>query len=285
MWTRLAIAAGSALAAAGAGTIRRGAARRRADTRRLRGALEAAREPSSPEGFDPGAIRDLPAPVQRYFRAVLQPGQRPVPAVSLAQTGRFNLAESGDQWKSFDATQRIVTHRPGFLWQARIRFMPGIAVFVHDAYIAGQGSLRAALLGLIPLVRLGGAPELAQAELMRFLAEAVWYPTALLPAQGVQWEPVDARHAKATLRDGQTQASVVFGFGNDGLIATVRADARARNVGGLWVPTPWEGHWQDYVLRDGIRVPLRGEVAWILPTGYRPYWRGRVTRIDLEPAP
>jgi hypothetical protein len=48
------------------------------------------------------------------------------------------------------------------------------------------------------------------------------------------------------------------------------------------VPTPWEGRWWNYAARDGIRVPLEGEVAWILPGGARPYWRGRLTRIAYE---
>jgi hypothetical protein len=28
-----------------------------------------------------------------------------------------------------------------------------------------------------------------------------------------------------------------------------------------------------------MRIPLEGEVAWLLPTGERPYWRGRITEI------
>jgi hypothetical protein len=29
-----------------------------------------------------------------------------------------------------------------------------------------------------------------------------------------------------------------------------------------------------------MRVPMSGEVSWILPEGPRPYWRGRVTRLE-----
>ena len=35
---------------------------------------------------------------------------------------------------------------------------------------------------------------------MRFFA--AWYPTALLPRQGVRWEAVDDRSARATLEEG-----------------------------------------------------------------------------------
>ena len=29
-------------------------------------------------------------------------------------------------------------------------------------------------------------------------------------------------------------------------------------------------------------VPLNGEVAWLLPEGEKPYWRGRITEISHE---
>lgn len=43
----------------------------------------------------------------------------------------------------------------------------------------------------------GALGEVAQGELMRFFAEAAWYPTALLPSQGVRWQAVDDTSARA----------------------------------------------------------------------------------------
>jgi len=37
-------------------------------------------------------------------------------------------------------------------------------------------------------------------------------------------------------------------------------------------------------VRDGMRVPMQGEVAWLLPEGPAPYWRGRITDIIYERA-
>jgi len=48
---------------------------------------------------------------------------------------------------------------------------------------------------------------------------------------------------------------------------------------------PWEGRFWNYAVRNGMRVPLEGEVAWIHPEGAKPYWRGRITRLDHEFAP
>lgn len=253
-----------------------GAWRWDASTRDLRARLDATRQP---ERFDARELEGLPAPVQRYFRAVLKDGQPMVAAVRMEHAGTFNVSETGEQWKDFTSTQRVVTHRPGFVWDGRIALLPGLPVRVHDAYVSGEGILHATLLGLITLAELRGTRDMAEGELMRYLAEAPWYPTALLPSQGVRWEAVDESSAKATLRDGEVAATLLFRFDTDGLIASVSAEARGRSVQGKVVPTPWEGRWRNYEMREGLRVPGEGEVAWLLPSGAKPYWRGRVTRL------
>jgi hypothetical protein len=249
----------------------------------FRSRLEAGRRPIQPDRYDPREITGLPGPVQRYFRTALQPGQRMLAAVTLGHAGTFNMSARGERWFVFTSNQRVVLARRGFDWDAHIRLLPGLSFRVHDAYVAGEGILNARLLGL-PVVNLHGTPELARGELMRFLAEAAWYPTALLPSQGVQWTPVDDRHARATLADSDTRVTLTFGFGADGLIESVRAEDRGRTVAGKVVPTPWEGRWTHHAQRDGMRVPLEGEVAWILPDGPKPYWRGRITRLEYEHA-
>jgi len=103
-----------------------------------------------------------------------------------------------------------------------------------------------------------------------------------LPGQGVYWQAVDAHSARATLTDTAITASLLFSFDDSGLVNTVRAEARGRTVGGQVIPTPWEGRWTNYQWHDGMQVPTAGEVAWLLPQGRKPYWRGRMTRIAYE---
>ena len=252
------------------------------ETKKMQAKLEASRLPNGTKQYNPDELRGLPAPVQRYFRAVLKDGQPIISAVSVEHKGTFNLSEAGEQWKPFTSIQRVTTQPPGFDWEARIAMMPGLNVRVHDAYIAGEGILHASLLGLVSLVDLRGTPEAAQGELMRFFAEASWYPTALLPSQGVTWEAVNDTSAKATLKDNDITLTMLFRFNGDDLIQSVHAEARGRTVAGAVIPTPWEGRWSDYALRSGMHIPIAGEVAWMLPEGPQYYWRGRITHIRFE---
>ena len=244
--------------------------------------LEAARQPHAVTRYDAREIEGLPAPVQRYFRAALTDGQAIVTAVSIRHAGTFNMSATAEQWKPFTSEQRVITKRPGFDWDARVMMFPGVPVHVHDAYIAGTGLLHGAVLGLVTVVDMADNPELARGELMRFFAEAAWYPTALLPSQGVRWEAVDDRSAHATLNDGPLSLKLLFRFNADGLIDTVRAEARERVVDGKTVTAPWQGRYWRYAMQNGMRVPQEGEVAWLLPEGDKPYWRGTTLSASYE---
>ena len=277
-----------ALAAAGASAY---GSKRWADaTRVLRRSLEAARtdgkaRSASPARFDSRELADLPAPVQRYFRAVLKEGQPTISALTIDMVGTFNMSTAAEHWKPFTSQQRVATHRPGFLWDAQVSMLPGLVVRVVDSYIAGSGLLHAAILGLVTVAKVSGGVEVARGEFMRFFAEAAWYPTALLPSQGVRWEAVDDRSANATIVDGPLTLTLLFRFNHAGLIESVRAEARGAMVGNKVVMMPWECSLSSYEVRDGITVPITGEASWVGPEGRKPYFRGTITSLTYEFAP
>jgi hypothetical protein len=249
--------------------------------------LEAARndgtfKPPYPTHYDAHELDGLPAPVQRYFRAVLKDGQPVVSAVTLEMTGTINMSATAEQWKPFSSKQRVVTRRPGFMWDAQISMLPGMNVRVVDSYIAGKGLVRAAMLGLFTVADSGGGGEMARGEFMRFFAETPWYPTALLPSQGVQWAAVDGTSANATIVDGSVTLTLLFHFSDAGLIDSVRAEARGGMVGKEMVMRPWECGLSNYQVRDGMTVPISGEAAWVRPDGRKTYFIGSVKSMAYE---
>jgi hypothetical protein len=259
-----------------------GAYRWNSETQELRARLDAARTPVRPQTVDFRQLEDLPAPVRRYFRIVLEDGQPMVASVRVQHTGTFNMSQTKEQWKPFTSDQQVVTQRPGFDWNGRVAMLPGLPVRVHDSYAAGEGVLHASLLGLFTVADMRGTGDVAGGELMRFFAEAAWYPTALLPSQGVRWEVAGDHSAYATLEEGAHTITMLFTFNEEGLIDTVHAEARGRAVGGEVVPTPWLGHFWNYEEYGGMLVPVDGEAAWLPPEGAKPYWRGHISEIVYE---
>ncbi|KKO49505.1 hypothetical protein VT06_06655 [Arsukibacterium sp. MJ3] len=271
-----------AMAAIYGGLVTFGAWRWSVATGALITRLDAGDTSGHTQRYDAREIADLPAPVRRYFELALTDGQPIIRASDAAMTGTFNMSLDVPQWKPFSSQQRVVTHRPGFVWNARIMLFSGFPVRVHDAYVAGTGILSPSIFGLFSMGNISGTGEPARGELMRWFAECAWYPTALLPSQGIEWQAVDATSAQASMTDGPIRLTMLFRFGDDGLISSIHADARGALVAGQTMMMPWEGRFSDYRRQDGMLIPFYGEVAWITPQGEKPYFRGTVTQMTYR---
>jgi len=271
-----------ALVIASVALVLYGKARWNAGTTQLLYRLDAAQVPSKPKFFKVSELEGLPIPVKRYFQTVLKDGQPIITAVTVQHSGTINMSTTAENWKPFTSTQRVITDRPGFDWDARVEILPGVAAHIHDSYIAGSGLLKVAIFGLIPVANLPETADLSKGEFMRFCIEAPWYPTALLPSQGVVWEAVDAQYANAVFTDAGITIKLRFGFGVDGLINTVFAADRGRLVGEKITQTPWQARYLNYAVRSGMVVPLQGEVARVLPEGIKTYYRALMTLASFE---
>ena len=272
-----------------AGALAVGAASRRWQGSTERLADELLRRAIAPPGrVSFPALDSLPGPVRRYFRTVLRDGQPFIRSARLAQTGQFRSKESPDPqagWQPFEAAQVFTAEPPGFVWDARIRMAPLASVRVRDGYVGGRASMLGALLGIVTVVEAADEPHLRAGALQRYLAESVWFPTALLPRKGLAWSSIDDSHARATLTDGETSVSLDFEFGPVDEIVSCHAAGRQRAASGepgSYQTLPWGGRYRRYEERDGIRVPLESEVFWVVDGTEQPYYRGRNLRFEYD---
>ena len=191
------------------------------------------------------------------------------------------MGDATAPWRPFSAMQHFTVDPPGFVWDASFEIVPLVPVRVVDLYKAGEGALRAKILSTIPIVDAKPSPEMNSGELVRYLAETVWFPTALLPGEGVDWAPIDEHSARATLNHNGTTVSLVFYFNIRNEVERVFAESRYREVDGAFEPTPWTGHFSNYQVRNGMLIPIDGKVAWNLPGGDLSYWRGHLEEIEF----
>ena len=225
---------------------------------------------------------NLPAPVQRYFRCVLQDGQRAICAVRIEQTGHFNMRAAGSDWQRFEATQFYRVQPAGYVWDARIRLAPLVDVRVRDTYISQHGSMHGIVLGMIDIMNERDRHELDEGALQRYLAEAVFFPTALLPQAGVTWTAIDDTHAGASLTDGATTARLDFEFSASGEIVSVSTKRRYRIDKGRYVAAPWGGRYSRYETHEGMRVPTEANVYWIVAGRESSYIAMHVVQASYE---
>ena len=294
-WMKIGSATAGGIAAAGAlAVVGGGVAWRRATARAVaRLAYQAEATGSAPNA---AAVEDasaaarldrLPRPVARYFSFALRAGQPRIRGAHIRWTGEFQLRPNAG-WSPFTAEQDFTTTPPGFVWDAEIRMLGFVPMRVRDSYIGRTGAMLGRLGGVVPLVNQHGSAEMASGALTRWLGEAIWFPTALLPdakpGGGVHWDAIDDSTARATLTDGEVSVQAEFHFAPSGEITRMTA-MRFRDVNGVGVLTPFEAICGSYARRDGMMIPMSGEVAWLLPEGRFPYWRGRPVDVRYDVAP
>ena len=240
---------------------------------------------SSPRGAAQVNLNDLtglPAPVARYFTRVLQQEQPIIQLARFTQAGTLRTDAKNDRWLKFEASQIVAPPAIGFLWNARVAMAPLLHVRVRDALIAGQGSGQVSFLSAFTVAAAGGNLEMNSGALHRYLAEAAWYPTALLPRAKLRWSAIDDNTALATLTDNGVTVSLEFRFNTAGEVAGFYTPARWGTFDGGYKQVPWEGHFRNYVNRGGILVPSEGEVGWYLAGKWRSVWKGTITEATYE---
>lgn len=227
----------------------------------------------------------LPPPVARYFRHVLRDGQKLIRIAKIQQSGTLRTSTTAKTWSSFTASHFVVPPATGFMWNAKVEMPLTSHVRVLDSYIAGVGAGRVNLLSAFAVASEAGAPELNAGALHRYLAEAVWYPTALLLHPGLVWSPIDDRSAMATLTDRGTTVSLEFRFNEAGEVTGIYSPGRFGRFDGGYKQVPWEGHFRDYQDQAGMRVPLYGEVGWYENEALQFVWKGNVVHAQYELEP
>jgi hypothetical protein len=234
--------------------------------------------------FHDGDLAGLPAPVVRYFRHVLRAGQPMITGATITWGGEFNMGRPGkDNWRPFTAVQEFVPGAPGFVWNARIAMLPGVPVLVRDSFVEGRGGMRGAVWGLIPVVTAEGTPTLASGALQRYLGEAAWFPTALLPRSGVTWMAIDDSRARATVSASGTTVSLEFRFDEHGQNISVFAPDRFYDDGKqLPVARPWEARNSTFGEHNGVIVATASVAEWQLPEGQFAYWRGWPVKVQYR---
>lgn len=227
-----------------------------------------------------GAVRPGPELVRRYIERNLPDDQSPA-GVRLSQVGEMQL--KAGRWSPFRASQTMAVDRVEFAWHANFRMLPLVSVRVRDWYRAGAGGLAVRLWDVIPIVNAEG-DEVARGEAMRYLAELPLVPHAMVANPALRWRVVDESTVEVATCVGPERVAVSLHFDADGDIVAMSAAARERGVGKRAVATPWSGKFGEYREFDGIRVPTKAEVSWVLPDGQFTYFRCRVTNWCVDSA-
>jgi hypothetical protein len=247
----------------------------RAQIERLRRAAAEASSPCASRN-----LHDLPAPVRRYLRRALGDIQE-VQEARIKQSGRLRKDANSDRWMTFEAEHIVVPPTTGFVWDARVRVAPLLHVRVRDALVDGRGSGHVSVAG-VAIAASDEGYEMHSGSLHRYLAEAVWYPSVLLPGPTLQWTAIDDSRALATLVDHGVSVSLEFRFTGNGEVSGIYTPGRWGTFEGGYRQVPWEGHFEEYAEHDGLLVPTEADVGWYHGDTWGAVWTARMTAFDYR---
>ncbi len=223
-------------------------------------------------------IEGLPQPVQRNLRYTGVIGRKRISTVRLRQKALFRLKPNQKPMPLY-AKQFFSSDPPGFVWQAKAKMNPLMWVSGSDSYVNGKGRLVMKLWSFIRVVNAYG-PKLDQGELLRYLSEVIWFPTAYL-SEYITWEAVDDSSAKATISYGGITASAILYYDSEGRLIRLDAD-RYMDTDEAAVTQKWSTPVKQYAEVNGLKIPVKGAAVWHLPGGDFEYIDLEITGIEYD---
>ena len=222
-----------------------------------------------------GMLDLLPEPVQRYMRWTGVIGRPWIRTAGVRQKGRFRLA-ADKPWLPLEAEQIFTVDPPGFAWRARFKMYGLSLLSAHDSYRDGQGHMLGKVAGLITLFD-DRSEKLTQGTLIRYLSEMIWFPVAYL-GDNVTWTAVDEQSADVALSDHGRIASGRVMFDEQGRPTSFET-MRYMEAGGEYTLQPWRVVNREFGPRDGLNIPVRCDVSWILSEGLLTYGEFHIVEV------
>jgi len=225
-------------------------------------------------------LEGLPEPVQKYFKYALKDGQEHIRFVRLKQVGEFRMKEN-QPWMPIKAEQYFTTEDPAFIWRVKLTMAHFIGIEGRDMYYQGKGNMLIKVLSTITVADAAGS-EMDISSLIRFLAEAPWFPTALLPSDYLEWKEIDSNSARAVIKDKGYTASGIFTFNEKGEIIKFVTNDRYMEADGKYFKEQWAGYYRNYQEIEGMKIPIEGEVEWNLSDRDLQYAKLKITDIQYN---
>jgi len=227
--------------------------------------------PKSDLKFGFKQLEGLPDPVQRYFKSVLVENQPYINSVRLTHNGQFKT-DIHKNWRDIKGEQYFTTKVPSFIWQGKIGILSAKDMYLHD-----KGKLVVIFSNLFKIINVQGE-NYNQGELLRWLAESVWFPTNLLPSEHLKWHAVDDNSAKLTFSYKGMELYYIVSFNENDHIYKLETKRIYKGDKLRY----WIGECYKYKELNGVKIPTIMKASWYLNKTEYNYALFNIKEIEYE---
>lgn len=236
---------------------------------------------SNNKQIDFNEIENLPEILQKYFKKVITKKTNKPQFITVKQSAQFKTDENSE-WKPITATEYFTTDKINFLWDAVMSSSNFFWVRAIDSYINGKGNMLIKLNSSITITD-AWSIEMDKSGLVRYLSEALLFPTSLLPNKHLVWNVLDSNSAEIKFSNNNYSVVAKVFFAEDGTIYKLETMDKYRTTDAGYVKTLYSTNYYNYkLMKNGFYVPTYVEVEWTLPEGNFKYGKFNIDNIIYE---
>lgn len=221
-----------------------------------------------------------PEPVARYVSWALRENRNPVESVQIRHAGRIRYGKTG-RWMNMNGKAFFSLAVPGFVWNAKIAYAPGIWLEGFDYYVHNEAGMNFNLLSVFPLDNTNDE-KIKPLSLFRYLASTPLFPMIHGFSHFIRWENVDDSTAKAIIQYNDQSVEAIARFDGRGWIESIEACRKTHPGTGRPVPGHFASRFSEYADVGGYRIPMQIASDLILPDGERVYAEYAITGVEFD---
>jgi hypothetical protein len=222
----------------------------------------------------------MPEILQKYFTKVIADSTQRPQFITTVQKADFRT-DTNSEWFPLTATQYYTVDNPNFIWNSKMQTSPLFWVTAIDSYIEGKGNMLIKLNSSITIADSWGI-ELDKSGLFRYISEAVFFPTRLLPSKNLLWNILDSNLAEIKFSDGDISVIMKLYFEKN-IIYKIETFDKYRALDEGYEKSLYTVHFSKYkYVEEGYFVPTYIETEWDLPSGKFKYGKFEISDIKYE---
>ncbi|MFZ1289796.1 MAG: DUF6544 family protein [Melioribacteraceae bacterium] len=230
--------------------------------------------------FTHSQIQNEPKLIQNFYKNVIDDSSLIPNFITLNQSGEIKTEEKSN-WLKIKSTEYFTSQKPNLLWDAEIGNSKFFWIEIVDSYLKRKGNT---LIKINSSVTIGDSwgIEIDKSNLFKYLSEAVYFPTTLLPSKYLKWNILDSNIAEIKFTNNKTSVVAKLFFNNDGTISKIETLDKFRPMNDNYKESLFTIYFSNYKKYNSFLIPTYCEVEWELENGKFKFGKFKIDNIKYE---